>query len=180
MRVLVARVGAEVGAVAHDVGFAVLDVVDNRALEADALNRAHAGLDRIGLVELGKVFETGDNEDALGTSANGCGEDLEGRDAGFAGGGEHVSGDGVEELIEVGGARPDKVLGEEVKGEIGVGDDWRGQDGKIAVKSDGGLVVGGDGRKPASAERLGFIGGEGLCRYICPGRSGRRSRRAGE
>ena len=47
---LVARIGAEVGAVAHDVGFAVLDVVDNRAFEVSALKPGHVGLDRIGLV----------------------------------------------------------------------------------------------------------------------------------
>src|SRR5580693_4461260 len=104
-RVLVARVGAEVGAVSHDVGFAVLYEVGNHAPVAGTLYSAHAGLDRIGLVELGEVLEAGDDEDAFGTSANGGGEDLEGRDAGFAGGGEHVSPDGVEDYFEVVGAR---------------------------------------------------------------------------
>jgi hypothetical protein len=159
-RVLVARVGAEVGAVSHDVGFAVLYEVGNHAPVAGTLYSAHAGLDRIGLVELGEVFEAGDDEDALGTSANGCGEDLEGRDAGFAGGGEHVSPDDVEDYFEVVGARADQVLGEEVEGEIGIGDGGRGEDGEVAVKSDGGLVVGGDGRKAAGVESLGFIRGE--------------------
>jgi hypothetical protein len=159
-RVLVARVGTEVGAVAHDVGFAVLDIVDDHGPVAAALYYSHAGLDGIGLVELSEVFEAGDDEDAFGTFANGCGEDLEGRDAGFAGGGKYVAGDGVEEFFEVVGAGADQVLGEEVEGEIGVGDGGRREDGEVAVESDGGLVVGGDGRKAAGAERLGFVRGE--------------------
>jgi hypothetical protein len=156
--VLVARVGAEVGAVAHDVGFAVLDVAVDHGLIAAALDYVHAGFDGIGLFELGEVFEAGDDEDAVGAFAYGGGEDFEGRDAGFAGGGEHVVGDGVEELVE--GAGTEAVLGEEVEGELGVGDGGWGEDGEVAVKSDGGLVVGGDGRKAAGAERLGFVGSE--------------------
>jgi hypothetical protein len=42
-RVLVARVGAEVGAVAHDVGFAVLGVTIDHGLIAAALDYVHAG-----------------------------------------------------------------------------------------------------------------------------------------
>ena len=109
---------------------------------------------------MGEVFEAGDDENAFGTSANGGGEDLEGSNAGFAGSGEHVSPDGVEEFFEVVGARADQVLGEEVEGEIGVGGSWWRQDREVAVKSNGGLVVGGDGRKATGAERLGFVGGE--------------------
>src|SRR6202035_2539583 len=65
-RVLVARVGAEVGAVAHDVGFAVLDVAVDHGLIAAALDYVHAGFDGIGLFELSEVFEAGDDEDAVG------------------------------------------------------------------------------------------------------------------
>lgn len=47
----VARVGVEVGTVAHDVGFVVLDVVDDHGVVASALYSAHAGLDLVGLIE---------------------------------------------------------------------------------------------------------------------------------
>ena len=117
-----ARIGAEVGAVAHDIGFAMLDKVGDHVRVVGALYSAHAGLDRIGLVKLGEVLEAGNDEDAFGTSANGGGEDLEGRNAGFAGRGEHAFLDGVEEIFEVVGTRANQILGEEVEREIGVGD----------------------------------------------------------
>jgi hypothetical protein len=131
------RIRAEIVSVAHHVGIGAIDCLGEYIVPHIAVMSRHRGLEKIRLIQLGKVLQANDDEDAIRTLPYGRCKDLELKQASLFGCRKEIVVDDLKEVFRRAGTK--MVFGEVIDRVIDVGDGWENRE--FAVQLNGRLVI---------------------------------------